>query len=114
MRRHARVIALFVGCLLLLITRSASSQLLPMTFAEMASEANLIVRGYVADQRAEWITGEDGTGILTVVTFRIERTLKGDARIQIPLEFLGGTIGDTTLELSHVPTFEVGDRACCF
>ena len=30
MRRHARVIALFVGCLLLLITRSASSQPLPM------------------------------------------------------------------------------------
>ena len=105
MRRHARVIALFVGCLLLLITRSASSQPLPMTFAEMTSEANLIVRGYVADQRAEWITADDGTGIVTFVVFRIERTLKGDAGIQNPLEFLGDTIGDTRIEVSHVPTF---------
>ena len=46
--------------------------------------------------------------------FRIERTLKGDASIQIPLEFLGGTIGDTRVEVSHVPTFEIGDRAVLF
>ena len=114
MRRQAHVILLLVGCLLLVATRSAWSQPAPMTFAELVSEANLIVRGYVADQRAEWISGEDGTAIVTVVIFRIERTLKGDASIQIPLEFLGGTIGDTRVEVSHVPTFEIGDRAVLF
>ena len=66
MRRQAHVILLLVGCLLLVATRSAWSQPAPMTFAELVSEANLIVRGYVADQRAEWISGEDGTAIVTV------------------------------------------------
>lgn len=37
--------------------------------------------------------------------------MKGDARLQLLLEFLGGTVGDETMRFSEVPTFEVGERA---
>lgn len=43
-----------------------------------------------------------------------EDTLKGDARLQLLLEFLGGTVGDETMRFSEVPTFEVGERAVLF
>ncbi len=33
---------------------------------------------------------------------------------QLLLEFLGGTVGDETLEVSGMATFEVGDRAVLF
>ncbi|MDP6581211.1 MAG: hypothetical protein QF681_11185 [Vicinamibacterales bacterium] len=114
MPRHFSGFLLCTACLLLLTARSASSQPIPMTFDELVSEANVVVRGYVADQQAEWIDSDQGRAIVTVVTFRVERTLKGTNRVQIPLEFLGGTIGDVGLRPSHVPTFEVGDRAVLF
>ena len=113
MRRVAPA-TLFIGGFLLMNAPSASSQPVPMQFSELVSAANLIVRGYVVDTRAEWISGSDGTGIVTSIVFRVERTLKGDADTQIQLEFLGGTIGDIGLTVSHVPTFEVGDRAVLF
>ena len=64
----------------------------------MAAGANLIVRGYVADQRAEWIESADGRAIVTIVIFRIERTFKGERSIQVPLRFLGGMIGDVRMD----------------
>ena len=113
MRRVALTTLLIGGCLLMNAPR-ASSQLVPMQFSELVSAANLIVRGYVVDKRAEWISGPDGTGIVTVIDFRIERTFKGAAGDEIPLELLGGTVGDRGFKVSHVPTFEVGDRAVLF
>lgn len=40
--------------------------------------------------------------------------MKSDARLQLLLEFLGGTVGDETMRFSEVPTFEVGERAVLF
>ena len=112
--RRVELATLFMGGFLLMNVPIASSQPIPMQFPELVSAANVIVRGHVVDKRAAWISGSDGTGIVTSVVFRIERTLKGDAGVQIPLEFLGGTIGGVGLRVSHVPTFEVGDRAVLF
>jgi hypothetical protein len=113
MRRVAQA-ALFLAAFMLLQAPRASSQPMPMQFPEMVSAANLIVRGQVIEKRADWISSSDGTGIVTSIVLRVERSLKGDAGAQISLEFLGGTIGDVRLTLSHVPTFEVGDRAVFF
>ena len=112
--RRVALTTLLIGGFLLMSARGASSQPMPMEFPELVSGANVIVRGSVVDTHAEWISGSDGTGIVTLISFRVERALKGAVGSQIQLEFLGGTIGDTELTVSHVPIFEVGDRAVLF
>ena len=51
---------------------------------------------------------------MTHITFRVRDTFKGARRLLLPLQFLGGTVGDRRHEVSGVPTFEIGDRAVLF
>ena len=85
-----------------------------MSLTEMVEAADVIVRAEVVEQRSEWITTRDGRVIVTRLTFRVEETLKGTPRLQLLLEFLGGTVGDMTMRFSDVPTFDVGERAVLF
>lgn len=52
--------------------------------------------------------------IVTRVTLNIEQSIKGAAPRTLVVEVLGGTIGDTTLRVSHVPEFRVGERDVLF
>ena len=98
----------------LLTPRASGAQVVSMSFSEMVAAADVIVRAEVVTRHSEWTTTRDGPVIVTQVTFRVEDTLKGDARLQLVLEFLGGTVGDETMRFSEVPTFEVGERAVLF
>lgn len=98
----------------LLTPRASGAQVFPMSFSEMVTAADVIVRAEVVTRHSAWTTTRDGRVIVTQVTFRVEDTLKGDARLQLLLEFLGGTVGDETMRFSEVPTFEVGERAVLF
>ncbi len=40
----------------------------------------------------------------------VEQTLKGSAPRTLVVEVMGGTIGDDTQKVFHVPEFRVGDR----
>ncbi len=55
-----------------------------------------------------------GPAIVTVVTFKVIRTLKGELGAQTQLEFLGGTVGDYRLEVPGIPRFRVGDEDVLF
>jgi hypothetical protein len=49
------------------------------------------------------------------VTVRVEDPVKGGvAGETVTLRFLGGTVGDTTLEVDEIPDFVVGERALLF
>ena len=113
MYRQIRGLGLACGAALVM-TGSASAQVIPMNFAEIVTAADTIVVAEAIDSRSEWITTGTNRAIVTRITFRVSDTYKGLDRLLLPLEFLGGTVDDTTMDVSGVPTFELGDRAVLF
>lgn len=101
-------------CGMLVAAGSAGAQVIPMSFEEMVSAADAIVVAEAIDSRAEWVTTGASRVIVTRLTFRVTDTFKGVERLLLPLEFLGGTVGDERMTVSGVPTFEIGDRAVLF
>src|SRR5262245_13086445 len=67
------------------------------TFEELVDRAESVVVGEVVDLRSSWFDSRSGRAIVTDVVVRIERVAKGPIYAQRSLEFLGGTVGDTTL-----------------
>ncbi len=101
------------SCLLLLLLALASlgraTSVIPPTFPELVQEADGVYRGKVTAIQARRATSPDGTAIIkTFVTLVVERTLKGAAKAEITLEFLGGTIGDESLRVAGMPKFNLG------
>jgi hypothetical protein len=94
--------------------RANSTTVVAMTFDELLAGAEDVFLGQVVDQRSEWEETRSGRVIVTLVTFRIERVLKGAPRIQATLEFLGGTVGEDTLGIPGMPRFRIGDRDVLF
>jgi hypothetical protein len=86
----------------------------PPTFAELVDRAETIVRGVVTDVRTEEFDSTQGRGIRTVVTFHVERTLKGESGDSVSLRQLGGTVAGRTLQIVGLPQFKVGDRRILF
>ena len=78
------------------------------------SGASTIFVGEVIGQDAIWVSTRQGRAIKTLVTFRVEDVWKGASGAVTRLEFLGGTIGDTTMEVIGMPTFRVGQRSVLF
>ena len=60
------------------------------------------------------IATPQGRAIKTHVTFKVEDVWKGAAGNVTQLEFLGGTIGGTTMEVVGMPTFREGQRSVLF
>jgi hypothetical protein len=105
-----------VGCGLLLLTAGSahSTSVLAPTFDELVARASEVVLARVVARQSSWVTSRSGRAIVTDVTFVVERTLKGEARVQRTLEFLGGTVGDETLSVAGMPEFRVDDRDVLF
>ena len=101
-------------CWCLAAGSATSTTVIPPTFADLVAAARSIVVAQVAGVRPVWDVTREGTTIVTQVTFRVEEVWKGAASPLTQLEFLGGTIGDTTVEVSGVPTFTVGQRDVLF
>lgn len=100
---------------LLVVARAATpTSVVAPTFADLVSTAESIVVADVVDLRSAWMDSRAGRVIVTDVTFSIRRTLKGPIYAQRSLEFLGGTVGADTLQVSAMPAFEVGHRDVLF
>jgi hypothetical protein len=78
------------------------------------SGAHTIFVGEVMDVRAMWTSTPQGRAIKTYVTFRVEDVWKGAVGAVTRLEFLGGSIGDMTMEVVGMPTFHEGQRSVLF
>lgn len=104
----ATVVALWCGRGVL-----ATSVIAP-TFEQLVDQSREIFVGTVVARSARWVDSAEGASIVTLVTFRIDESLKGGLLTQTSLEFLGGTVGDTTLEVSGLPAFAIGDRDVIF
>jgi hypothetical protein len=109
-----RLIPLSLICTLLMAGVARSTTVIPPTFESLVSSANTIFVGEVMDVRAEWIATPRGRAIKTYVTFRVEDVWKGGVGAVTQLEFLGGTIGETTMEVVGMPTFRLGQRSVLY
>jgi hypothetical protein len=91
----------------------AASVIAP-TFDAMITRAQAVFVGQTLDVSSRWVSTPSGPAIVTVVTFKVVRTLKGELGAQTQLEFLGGTVGEYRLEVPGVPRFRVGDEDVLF
>lgn len=117
------LLSLFLLAAFAPLTRAMS--VIPPTFDELVAESDTVVRGTVTAVRTEEFDSPQGRGIRTLVTFRVERTLKSTASTAatttsatsadtLTLSFLGGTVGKRTLRIAGMPTFTVGQRQLVF
>jgi hypothetical protein len=93
---------------------ASPTTLIPPTFDELVSQAATIFRGEVVDRRSEWETTAAGRSIVTIVTFDVIQVLKGSPTTPTQLTFLGGTVGDVTMQVAKIPEFRLGDRDVLF
>jgi hypothetical protein len=111
-------LAALVLCLLAIPTalaaQSATLDLGTLSLDQLADRASTIVVSTVTSRRSEWEHYGASRLIITKVTMEVEQTLKGSAPRTLVVEVLGGTIGEQTLRVSHVPEFKVGDRDVLF
>src|SRR5436190_14951832 len=101
-------IILAIGCSALATT------VIPPSFDELVSRAEMIFQGSVTGVRSEW-TGEGAQRhIMSYVTLKVEDAIKGNPGSTVTLQMLGGTVGAETMQVSDAPKFKVGDRDILF
>jgi hypothetical protein len=91
-----------------------ATTVIPPTFEQMTEKAQLIFVGKVVTVRSEWRVVNGKRAIYTVVQFQNEEVLKGNAGTKVELNFLGGTVGETTMEVASLPKFSAGQREVLF
>lgn len=111
MVRASRLMLCSAGLVIGMLMGTPDAQVLPITMEELVRDAAQIARGEFVAQRVE--RNSNGL-IVTIMSFRVDRTLKGPPAGVLELEFLGGTIGDESLTVSHSEMYEVGDRSILF
>lgn len=109
-----RLIPLSLICTLAFAGVAGSTTVIPPTFDSLVSKAGTIFVGEVIDQRPYWVATRQGRAIRTLVVFKVEDVWKGSVGAVTQLDFLGGTIGDTTMEVVGMPAFRVGQRSVLF
>jgi hypothetical protein len=91
-----------------------STTVLAPRFEMLVDRAEMIFTGQVASQRSEWRETNGRKCIVTLVTFAVQQVHKGRAEASVTLQFLGGTIGDVTLDVAEMPSFKEGERVVLF
>ena len=84
------------------------------SFDQLVERADLIIEGEVVDVRARWDVRAGERVIVSDVTIRVRRTLKGTSSAQVVLQFFGGTVGKYSMQLAGMPPFAPGDRSVLF
>ena len=108
----SRLTAVLPALLLAFALPAAASVVPYLGLEDLGREGQVIVVGEVSE--VEPGLSDDGRIIVTRVTVRIERALKGGPREMVTLEIPGGTLGGTTLVASGAPRFATGERVVLF
>ncbi|MEY2556592.1 MAG: hypothetical protein QOE34_17 [Verrucomicrobiota bacterium] len=101
-------------CATFIATNARATTVIPPTFDQLVTEAELIFQGSVTEVRSQWIGEGAEHSIVTFVTFTIEDALKGAPGNSYTIRLLGGTVDGRTMEVSDTPKFKVGDRDILF
>ena len=114
-RRNGAGLAL-AAALAVAVTAGAprAASVIAPTFDAMVTRAQAVFVGETVGVQSRWVSTSSGRAIVTVVTFKVVRTLKGGLGAQTQLEFLGGTVGEDRMEIPGMPQFRVGDEDVLF
>jgi len=105
---------LSLGCLLSLVAAAHAMSVVAPTFDQLVQDATTVFRGTVTDVHSVTVDTPQGSAIRTLVTFQVERALKGSPQPQVTLSFLGGKVGHRNMHVLGMPTFAVGQREIVF
>ncbi|MFM8618856.1 MAG: hypothetical protein ACKOE8_09035 [Opitutaceae bacterium] len=106
--------AWMVGCLLATVPAVATT-VEPPDFPKLVARAASVFRGEVIGLRSELVTRGAERAIFTHVTFRVTEVIRGaPLPAEVTLEFLGGTVGELSLDVAGMPRFEPGAREIVF
>ena len=97
---------------LLLAGAAAATVARPVTVEQLAREADAVVQGRVTRMESRWAA--DGRHIVTRVTVRVSRVLRGAAAGEVTLEIPGGAVGGFGQRVDAAPSFEPGEEAVVF
>ncbi len=113
-RRSLRLAAVASALAIALVCATAhATVVVPLTRADMAHRADLIVRATVLGHTSRW--NEDGSQIITLTELRVTRWLKGNATSSVlVLRQFGGTVGDTRSHIAGDPRLEQGQDVVLF
>jgi hypothetical protein len=101
-------------CVGIVVVSVRATIVIPPTFDQLVSDAELIFQGTVTASRSLWIGEGAEQHIVTDVTFRIEDAIKGAPGQSYTIRMLGGTVDGETIEVSDTPKFKGGDRDILF
>ncbi|HEX7517841.1 MAG TPA: hypothetical protein VF345_11220 [Chthoniobacterales bacterium] len=101
-------------CVGLAVASVRATTVIPPTFDQLVTDAELIFEGTVTDTRSQW-TGQGAERVIvTYVTFKIDDAIKGAPGGSYTIRMLGGTVDGETAEVADAPKFKVGDRDILF
>jgi hypothetical protein len=114
LRWRALAVMAVVAALLAVPATGRATSVTPPSFAELVAESNAIVRASVTSISAAWADAGGQRVIKTHVSFRVKKNLKGVSPETLTLEFLGGTVGSESMQVSGMPQFAVGQTEILF
>ncbi len=106
------LVLLAVAGLALAVVRATT--VIPPTFDELVTKAEMIFEGTVTGTRSEWTGEGSNRHIVTFVTFKIEDSIKGGGTSEYTIRMFGGTVDGQTMEVTDAPRFKIGDRDILF
>jgi hypothetical protein len=105
---------LLLSGLLLAFPAARATTVIPPTFDQLVTNAEMIFEGTVTAMRSEWTGQGADRHIVTYVTFKIEDPIKGALGADYTIRMMGGTVDGQTMEVTDAPRFKVGDRDILF
>ncbi len=91
-----------------------ATSVVPPSFDDLVRRADFIFTGRAISQQSEWRQKGGEKSIITLVSFQVNAVHKGSAGSVVTLQFLGGTVGNATLDVSEMPKFKTGERVVLF
>jgi hypothetical protein len=104
------VIATLTGC----AWTAQATTVIPPTFDQLVTQAEVIFQGNVTDVRSQWVGEGAERHIVSYVTFKVEDALKGNPGESYTIRMFGGTVDGESMGISDAPKFNVGDRDILF
>jgi hypothetical protein len=105
---------LLISSIALTIATTRATTVIPPTFDQLVSDAEMIFEGTVSAMHSEWAGQGSERHIVTFVTFKIQDAIKGAPGMETTLRMFGGTVDGQTIEVADAPRFKLGDRDILF
>ncbi len=90
---------------------AGASVVIPLSIEQLAQKAEVVVRGRVTAQHADWTRGGR---IVTTTTLAVTEALKGQPDAQVEVRSLGGSVGGVGQQVAGEVHFASGEEVVVF